>query len=266
MEQGAIHSLSNNPVNVSPVKKLSIVIPAYNEELSITGILDKLRLLKLDFDVEREIIVVNDCSRDRTEQKVQEYMAAHPEMHIRYLAHAQNQGKGGAVRTGLTQAHGDVAIIQDADLEYDPNDYNPILDRFINHGAQVVYGSRILKQKQEGPKKLLFAGKHPNAYASAYLGGVTVTKTTNLFTGQRLTDEPTCYKAFRKEVLEKLHFEENDFAWEPEITVKVSRLGIKIQEVPISYYPRKTEEGKKIGWKDGVKALYTVVKYAWFKR
>jgi glycosyltransferase involved in cell wall biosynthesis len=245
---------------MSAIRTLSIVIPAYNEGKTIHLILDKVKAVQLINAIQKEVIIVNDCSKDDTEEAVKRYMTQNPDLNIQYFKHEVNRGKGGSIKTGIKVATGDVVIVQDADLEYDPEDYNLILPKFINEGYKVVYGSRILKQKQKN-NKILFSGKHPDAYPLAYLGGVTVTKFANLLCGLQLTDEPTCYKAFDTKLIQSIEIDNDDFAWEPEITVKLAKLGYKFAEVPISYFPRKVTEGKKIGWKDGVKALFTILKY-----
>ena len=242
---------------------LSIIIPVYNEEKLVSDLLGKVVGLVLAAGVEKEIIIVDDGSSDRTLTSIQKFMNARPQVGMRLLAHDTNRGKGAAVRTGMHEASGDILIIQDADLEYDPQDINDIIKPILNHGAKVVYGSRILREKALGRSGIfgLVTGKHPHSYVLAYLGGVAITKWTNLLTGSRLTDEPTCYKCFHRSALEGLTIECDDFSWEPEITVKILRRGIGIVEVPISYHPRKNSEGKKINWTHGVKALWTVLRY-----
>jgi glycosyltransferase involved in cell wall biosynthesis len=242
------------------LRKLSFLIPAYNEERTIRQVLDTLRNLSLYQGVQKQLIVVNDCSSDNTEGEVQAFIQDFPEIEVLYFKHATNMGKGGAIKTAIKVATGDYVIVQDADNEYDPEDINKILKKIIEEEALVVYGSRILKQRAQ-TTTAFFKGKHPDAYLGHYLGGVLVTVFTNIFGGARLTDEPTCYKCFQTELVKSFEIIENDFAWEPEITIKVLRKKIKIHEVPISYFPRSMDEGKKISWKDGVKALWTVVKY-----
>jgi len=247
-------------------KVLSIIIPAYNEEKTIISILEKVVATPLVHGFAKEIVIVNDGSKDDTVALVDTFSSANPQHHIRLISHPTNKGKGAGIRTGLESVTGDIIIIQDADLEYDPHDYNIILNKFMAEPSlDIVYGSRRLGQKNQNLKnnrrKLLFNQKHPHSYTSAYIGGVLISEFTNLLTGLKLTDEPTCYKTFRNHVIQAIEIEHNSFAWEPEITVKLARLGFTFAEVPISYHPRKTNEGKKINWKDGVEALYTIFKY-----
>jgi len=245
---------------------LSIVIPAYNEENLVGEILRKVVALNLGEGMEKEIIVVDDGSSDGTRAAIERVLGMHPEAGIRLLAHGANQGKGAAVRSGMDAARGDVFIIQDADLEYDPEDINEVLRPIVAGEARVVYGSRILMEKALGRSGIcgLITGKHPHSYVLAYLGGVAITKWTNLLTGANLTDEPTCYKCFQRSALDGLTIECDDFSWEPEVTVKLLKQGIAIHEVPISYHPRKNCDGKKINWRHGVNALWTVWRYSGF--
>lgn len=244
--------------------RLSVIIPVYNEEKLVCELLQKVVDLQLADGMEKEIIVVDDGSSDGTHGVIERFLGCHPEAGIRLLAHSSNQGKGAAVRTGMDAAHGDILIIQDADLEYDPSDIKDVLQPIIEGEARVVYGSRILREKALGRSGVcgLITGKHPHSYVLAYLGGVAITKWTNLLTGAHLTDEPTCYKCFHRSVLGGLMIECDDFSWEPEVTMKLLKQGIAIHEVPISYHPRKNSEGKKINWRHGVKALWTVWRYS----
>ncbi len=237
--------------------KLSILIPAFNEEKTILQLLEKVERVQLMDGIEKEVIIIDDCSTDKTWALLQ------GNSNWILLRHKKNRGKGAAIKTGLKKATGDFVIVQDADLEYDPQDYNLILEEILNKKARVVYGSRILKEKKR-PKKNLFKGKHPDSYWLAYLGGVFISWFTNLNCGLQLTDEPTCYKCFERKLIQSIKIENDDFAWEPEVTVKIARKGVAIHEVPISYHPRTNQEGKKIGWKDGLKALWTILKYRWF--
>lgn len=241
--------------------RLSVIIPVYNEEKLVTDLLQKVVDLKLIEGLEKEIIVVDDGSSDSTYDRIARWIEANGRK-IQLFGHGENQGKGAAVRTGFSHASGDILIIQDADLEYDPEDINDVV-RPIIAGESVVYGSRILREKALGRSGIcgLITGKHPHSYVLAYLGGVMITKWTNLLTGAHLTDEPTCYKCFRKTVLKDIEIESDDFSWEPEVTMKLLTRGIQISEVPISYHPRKNSEGKKINWKHGVAALWTVWKF-----
>lgn len=242
---------------------LSIIIPAYNEERLVCQILEKIIALQLHAELRKEIIVVDDGSADHTQSNIAKLISAHPDAPIRLLAHPTNLGKGAAVRTGINASTGDIIIIQDADLEYDPGDINQVVKPIVAGQSDIVYGSRILMEKALGRSGVLgwITGKHPHSYVLAYLGGVAITKWTNLLTGSRMTDEPTCYKCFHRSVLEGIQIQCNDFSWEPEVTVKLLRKGHKIHEVPISYHPRKKSEGKKINWKHGVAALWTVLRF-----
>jgi len=240
---------------------LSIIIPVYNESKLVTTLLDQVRAVDFGETISREIIIIDDGSTDGTIKVLRDYLSTHSHDAIRLVEHQKNQGKGAAVRTGMSHANGDILIIQDSDLEYNPGEIPDVIAPILRGDAHVVYGSRILKEKQLGRSGFLglVTGKHPDSYLFAYLGGVTVTKWTNLWTGAKLTDEPTCYKCFHRNALRGITIECDDFSWEPEITVKLLTRGIHIHEVPISYHPRSMEEGKKINWKHGVAALWTVV-------
>ena len=237
------------------MKKLSIIIPAYNEGRTIHLILDKIKQVSLLNEIEKEIIIVNDCSKDDTERAIQNYMAQNPEQNIQYYKHEINKGKGAALHTGINKATGDITIIQDADLEYDPNEYNLLLRPFIDGFADVVYGSRFMGGN---PHRILFFWHT--------IGNKFLTALSNMFTNLNITDMETCYKMFRTEIIQAISLRENRFGFEPEVTAKISRIpNIRIYEVGISYYGRTYDEGKKIGWKDGVRALYCIVKYGFFK-
>ncbi|MBK8683578.1 MAG: glycosyltransferase family 2 protein [Bacteroidetes bacterium] len=235
--------------------KLSIVIPAYNEGNTIHHILNKVREVVLIQQIEKELIIVNDCSRDHTEESIQKYIQSHPDLNIQYYKHEVNQGKGAALRTGIQKASGDIVIIQDADLEYDPEEYNILLKPILNGMADVVYGSRFMGGK---PHRILFYWHS--------IGNRFLTRLSNMFTNLNLTDMETCYKMMRREIIQSIPLRENRFGFEPEITAKLSRIkGIRIYEVGISYYGRTYEEGKKIGWKDGFRAIYCILKYGLLK-
>lgn len=233
------------------INKLSIVIPVYNEEKSVHEILDKVLEVKLLNDIKKELIIVNDCSRDKTAEVLEKYAAAHTNDDIRVFHHEVNKGKGAALHTGIEKSTGDYIIIQDADLEYDPKDYNSLLQPVIDGFADVVYGSRFEGGK---PHRILFFWHS--------LGNKFLTFLSNMFTNLNLTDMETCYKLFRSDIIKSLQLKENRFGFEPEVTAKISRIkGIRIYEVGIAYYGRTFEDGKKIGWKDGFRAIYCILKY-----
>jgi glycosyltransferase involved in cell wall biosynthesis len=235
---------------------LSIVIPAYNEGRTIHHILNKVKAVKLAGDVAKEVIIVNDCSKDNTEEAILNYKATNPELPITYFKHEVNQGKGAALHTGIRIATGDFVIIQDADLEYDPEEYNLLLKPMLDGVADVVYGSRFMGGN---PHRILFFWHS--------IGNRWLTTLSNMFTNLNLTDMETCYKLFRREVVQGLKLEEKRFGFEPEVTAKISRIpNIRIYEIGISYYGRTYEEGKKIGAKDGFRAIYCILKYNLFKK
>ncbi len=238
------------------VSTLSIVMPAYNEEKTIHLILDKVRLLELPFSIKKELIIVNDCSRDNTESAIQRYMSAHPNLNIQYVAHEVNKGKGAALHTGIAKASGQVLIIQDADLEYDPEEYKLLLKPIVDGVADVVYGSRFMGGR---PHRILFFWHT--------IGNRFLTMLSNMLTNLNLTDMETCYKMFRTDIIKSLDLKEKRFGFEPEVTAKMSRVkDVRIYEVGISYYGRTFAEGKKINWKDGVRAIYCILKYNLFTR
>ena len=236
---------------------LSIVIPAYNEERTIHLILDKVREAALPPDWNREVVIVNDCSKDNTAGAIQNYLVQYPEFPLRYIAHEVNKGKGAALHTGIQFATGAYTIIQDADLEYDPEEYTILLQPVIKGFADVVYGSRFMGGK---PHRILFFWHS--------IGNRFLTNISNIFTNLNLTDMETCYKLFRSDMIKSLDLIENRFGFEPEVTAKISRVpGVRIYEVGISYYGRTYAEGKKIGWKDGIRAIYCILKYnLWAKK
>jgi len=235
-------------------RKLSIVIPAYNEAPTIHLILDRIAQVTLIQNIEKEIIIVNDCSKDDTEIAIQRYMDAHPEANIKYHLHEVNQGKGAALHTGIKMASGDYVVIQDADLEYDPNEYNLLLRPMVEGFADVVYGSRFMGGK---PHRILFFWHS--------IGNKFLTFLSNMFTNLNLTDMETCYKLFKRDLIQSFPLQEKRFGFEPEVTSRISRVaGIRIYEVGISYYGRTYAEGKKIGWKDGFRAIYCILKYNLF--
>jgi glycosyltransferase involved in cell wall biosynthesis len=234
---------------------LSIVIPAYNEGRTIHLILNKVKAVTLPTGVEKEIIIVNDFSKDNTEEAIVNYKSANPELNIQYYKHEFNKGKGAALHTGIKEAKGDYIIIQDADLEYDPEEYNILLKPILLGMADVVYGSRFIGGK---PHRILFFWHS--------IGNKMLTTMSNMFTNLNLTDMETCYKLFRSDIIKGISLKEQRFGFEPEVTAKISRnKEIRIYEVGISYYGRTYEEGKKIGWKDGFRAIFCILKYGLFK-
>ncbi|HPQ99558.1 MAG TPA: glycosyltransferase family 2 protein [Saprospiraceae bacterium] len=236
---------------MQPIKTLSIIIPAYNEGPTIRLILDKVREVKLLSDIRKEIIIVNDCSRDNTEEVIKQYLEENPDQGFRYLAHDINQGKGAALHTGIKHATGEYLIIQDADLEYDPQEYNILLRPVLQGFADVVYGSRFMGGN---PHRILFYWHS--------IGNKFLTSLSNMVTNLNLTDMETCYKLFRTDIIQSLPLREKRFGFEPEVTARVSRVpGVRIYEVGISYYGRTYAEGKKIGWRDGFRAIWCIMKY-----
>lgn len=237
-------------------QKLSIVIPAYNEARTIHLILNKIKEVDLLNNMQKEVIIVNDCSSDDTEQTVLLYQQHNPDLFIRYFKNEKNAGKGFSLRKGIKEAKGDYTIIQDADLEYDPRDYNRLLSPILEGFADVVYGSRF---NSSYPHRILFFWHT--------IGNHVLTFLSNMGSNLNLTDMETCYKLFRTDVIQSIRLQENRFGFEPEVTAKIARVPkIRIYEVGISYYGRTYEEGKKINWKDGFRAIYCILKYNLFAR
>ncbi|HMH31859.1 MAG TPA: glycosyltransferase family 2 protein [Puia sp.] len=235
-------------------KKLSIIIPAYNEAATIHLILDRLNQVVLDNQIEKEVILVNDCSTDNTEEILMHYSQEHPGLNIQYFKHEVNKGKGAAIHTGISKASGEYLVIQDADLEYDPEEFNILLKPVFRANADVVYGSRFLGGTSH---RILFFWHS--------VGNRFLTTLSNMFTNLNLTDMETCYKLFRTSVIQKIPLKEARFGFEPEVTARISRVPhIRIYEVGISYYGRTYLEGKKIGWRDGFRAIYCILKYNLF--
>ena len=237
------------------VRKLSIIVPVYNEAGTISKILDRIGNVDLVNSIEKEVILINDCSTDGTGEAIQEYIDTHKGFLIKYIRHEVNRGKGAALHSGIAIASGEFLVIQDADLEYDPDEYNDLLKPVVNDYADVVYGSR-------------FMGSHPHRILFYWhtVGNKFLTGLTNMFSNLNLTDMETCYKMFNTKMLQSVGLKEKRFGFEPEVTIKISRIpGIRIYEVGISYYGRGYEEGKKIGWKDGFRAIYCIIKYGLFR-
>jgi glycosyltransferase involved in cell wall biosynthesis len=237
------------------LKKLSIVIPVYNEAKTIHLLLDKVRAVQLPQGIDKEVILVNDCSTDNTSNVLKKYAQDHADMPLLILEHEKNQGKGAALHTGFAKASGEYTVVQDADLEYDPEEYKLLLKPVLGGFADVVYGSR-------------FAGSEPHRILFFWhtVGNKFLTFLSNMFTNLNLTDMETCYKMIRTDILQSLNLREKRFGFEPEVTAKIARVkGIRIYEVGISYYGRTYEEGKKIGWKDGFHAIFCILKYGMFR-
>ncbi|MCB9195636.1 MAG: glycosyltransferase family 2 protein [Flavobacteriales bacterium] len=234
-----------------PVQKLSIIIPVYNEQATIYDVLVKVNAVELVQGIQKEIIVVNDKSSDESAKEIQRYLDENPAVDVQFVNHEINKGKGGALHTGIKSATGEYTIIQDADLELDPNEYNIIIAPVLSEEADIVYGSRFLNQKMQGSGM----SKAANSF---------LTHLSNVVFGTNITDMETCYKLVPTPIFQSLNLVEQRFGFEPEITAKLAKLrNLKWKEVPITYIPRTNEEGKKIGWKDGFRAIYCIVKYGW---
>ncbi len=248
----SIQPTIDKPLPTPTLTKVSIVIPVYNEEPTVQALVSLVVNAPLPGNLRREVICVNDCSKDGTAKKLDELPALFPEADFRIIHKPVNEGKGAALRDGFKHASGDVIIIQDADLEYDPADYPKLLTPILQNRADVVYGSRFMG-----------AAPHRVLYFWHTLGNRVLTTMSNMFTNLNLTDMEVCYKVFRKTVLDRINIKCNRFGFEPEITAKIAKLRprIRIFEVGISYYGRSYEEGKKITWKDGVKAILAIIRF-----
>ncbi len=237
------------------MKKLSIIIPIYNEAATIHLILDKIKNVSLPDNIKKEIIVVDDCSTDNSKTKIEDYIEGNSELDIKFYQHDKNKGKGAALHTGIKNASGEFTIIQDADLEYNPEEYSILLQPVLDGFADVVYGSRFMG-----------GNAHRVLFFWHTIGNRFLTFLSNMFSNLNLTDMETCYKLFNTKILQSLNLKERRFGFEPEVTIKVSRIKkIRMYEVGISYYGRTYEEGKKINWKDGVHAIYCIIKYGLFR-
>ena len=237
------------------MKKLSIILPAFNEAKTIHLILDKIKNVTLPNSIQKEIIIINDCSFDNTKVTIENYISKNLDLNILLLNHDKNKGKGTAIHTGIAYATGDYLLIQDADLEYNPEEYILLLQPVLDGFADVVYGSRFMG-----------GNAHRVLFFWHTIGNRFLTLLSNMFANLNLTDMETCYKLFNTKMLQSIKLKEKRFGFEPEVTIKIARIPkIRIYEVGISYYGRTYEEGKKIGWKDGFHAIYCILKYGLFR-
>tara|TARA_B100001057_G_scaffold296302_1_gene296449 strand:- start:8356 stop:9069 length:714 start_codon:yes stop_codon:yes gene_type:complete len=237
------------------LKTLSIIIPVFNEENTILSILNLIKEVKLIGKIKKEIILIDDKSTDGSVELIQNFIDSNLNQKVKLLKHEKNQGKGAAIHSGINASNGDFLIIQDADLEYDPNEYNLLLKPILDGFSDVVYGSRFIGGN---PHRVLFFWHS--------IGNKFLTMLSNVLNNLNLTDMETCYKLFKIDVIKSLTLKEKRFGFEPEVTAKIARLNdVRIYEVGISYYGRTYKEGKKIGWRDGFRAIYCIVKYGFFK-
>jgi glycosyltransferase involved in cell wall biosynthesis len=243
------------PSETKEIIKLSVIIPVYNEEKFVSKILAKASSVVLINNIKMEIIIVDDHSNDNTLSEINKFIESSPKISINFVRHTKNLGKGAAIHTGIALATGEYVVIQDADLEYDPEEYNDLLKPIVNGFADVVYGSRFMGNN---PHRILFFWHT--------IGNRFLTFLTNMFSNLNMTDMETCYKLFNTKLLKSINLREKRFGFEPEVTIKISRIsGIRIYEVGISYYGRGYEEGKKIGWRDGLRAIICILKYGFLK-
>lgn len=237
-------------------EKLTIIIPVYNEATTINELLHKVESISLINDLKKQLIIVNDFSIDKSKEEIEKFIASSKNnKDIVFIDHKKNLGKGGAIKSAILKADGDYSVIQDADLELNPNEINNLLEPILNNEADIVYGSRFINNKKQKKESIL------NRIANVFLTGLG-----NVIFGVKLTDMQTCYKMIPTQVFKSLTLRENRFAFDPEITAKLSKIKkLRWNEVPISYNPRTKDEGKKIRWKDGFRALYCIIKYGLFK-